>query len=260
MNQGTLKRLYLLFFLLASQQARGDNCGSLSDCYDTILAAVAVAVVIAAIIALIIYMPEILAALGIGATEAGEGVMLAGEAAEAIEAAVAAEAATAAEAIEAATLAAEAAETATAIAESAEMAEASSAATAAAEAAEASAINAVRTELGVSQGRNIAYATARIGETAERFLGVSGQAARSGTVGVPESRFFQTITTGQNSRMFDSEVKILEEIASRYANNPNVQGTVRLVSERVPCVSCSGVIEQFQAMFPNIRVIVSHVL
>lgn len=45
---------------------RVDNCGSLSDCYGTIAAAIAVAVAIAALVALIAFLPEILAAVGIG--------------------------------------------------------------------------------------------------------------------------------------------------------------------------------------------------
>jgi hypothetical protein len=56
---------------------RADNCGSLSDCYGTIAAAIAVVVAIAALVALIAFLPEILAALGIGAELAAGGELLA---------------------------------------------------------------------------------------------------------------------------------------------------------------------------------------
>lgn len=44
-----------------------DNCGTLTDCYSTIAAAVAVVVAVALLIAVIAFAPEILAALGLGA-------------------------------------------------------------------------------------------------------------------------------------------------------------------------------------------------
>ena len=55
---------------LLPRRVLADNCGSLSDCYGVIAAAIAAAVAIAAIIALIVFLPEILAALGF-AGEAG---------------------------------------------------------------------------------------------------------------------------------------------------------------------------------------------
>lgn len=65
--------------LLTATIARADNCSGLSDCYGTIAAAVAVVVAIAVVIAIIAFMPEILAAAGLGGAEtAGVGGFLSG--------------------------------------------------------------------------------------------------------------------------------------------------------------------------------------
>jgi hypothetical protein len=58
--------------------ARADNCSGLSDCYGTIAAAVAVVVAIAVVIAIIAFLPEILAAVGLGGEAAGVGGFLEG--------------------------------------------------------------------------------------------------------------------------------------------------------------------------------------
>jgi hypothetical protein len=62
-----------------------------------------------------------------------------------------------------------------------------------------------------------------------------------------------------NDRQSDTEYKILEQIASRYwSDDPTqrvlVSGDVYLFTERMPCRSCEGVIEQFKEAFPNIRI------
>jgi hypothetical protein len=54
---------------LVPQPAYADNCSGLNDCYGTLAAAIAVVVAIAAIALAIAFLPEILAALGLG--EAG---------------------------------------------------------------------------------------------------------------------------------------------------------------------------------------------
>jgi hypothetical protein len=97
-----------LFGALLPRLAQADNCGSLSDCYGTIAAGIAAAIAIAAIVAVIVFLPEILAALEIGA-EAAAAEAAAAEAAAA-EAAAAEAAATEAAAAEAAAAEAAAAE------------------------------------------------------------------------------------------------------------------------------------------------------
>ena len=109
-----------------------------------------------------------------------------------------------------------------------------------------------RNALTVGQGRNIAVAEVNIaGGGTQELIGVSGQAARPGTVGNPTQRLFETFEVG-HSRAFDSEVKILEDVASRIS--PETRGTINLFSERAVCDSCSSVINQFRQMFPNMNV------
>jgi filamentous hemagglutinin len=37
-------------------------------------------------------------------------------------------------------------------------------------------------------------------------------------------------------------------------DNTSAIGTVNLLTERIPCASCSNVIEQFKAKYPNIKI------
>jgi len=87
------------------------------------------------------------------------------------------------------------------------------------------------------------------------IVGVSGQATRPGTVPVPSDPVFETVQTGNNPRTFDAENKILENLAKQLG--PDSKGVVYLHSELDICVSCSGVISQFQQKFPNITVIIT---
>ncbi|MBE7529115.1 MAG: hypothetical protein HS099_05220 [Ardenticatenaceae bacterium] len=117
----------------------------------------------------------------------------------------------------------------------------------------------IRTALNIGRDRNIAIADYNINGASGSLTSVSGQAIRSGTVSPPVDRFF---TTGivNFPRAFDAEVKILENIARTYANQPGVypqvQGSLTLYSELTVCSSCLGVIQQFQQMFPNISITV----
>jgi len=74
----------------------------------------------------------------------------------------------------------------------------------------------------------------------------------------PESeRKFKTYVEAGNpgaeySRFHDTEVKILEDIASQI-DNPNIQGTINLYTEAPACQSCTNVIFEFRRTFPNIK-------
>ena len=110
----------------------------------------------------------------------------------------------------------------------------------------------IRNDLGLTSNnalsRNVAYAEGYVdGADIGEIVGVSGQ--KGPGVAMPESRVF---TTGvdQYPRDLDSEVFVLENLAQKLS--PNSSGTVVLISERPFCDSCSNVIAQFQAMFPNI--------
>lgn len=66
---------------------------------------------------------------------------------------------------------------------------------------------------------------------------------------------------GAYDRTEDSEVKLLEDIAHRLnmkkgTIDETMEGTIYLATDRAPCLSCSGVIDQFQKMFPNVKVVV----
>jgi len=104
----------------------------------------------------------------------------------------------------------------------------------------------------VSPGDNIAFAEFKTpkGES-DFFVGISGQVDRPGTVTSPTTRKFNTSTVG-HSRSNDSEVKILETLATKL--KPNDQGTLNLYSERPICASCQNVVRQFKEQYPNVKI------
>jgi len=57
------------------------------------------------------------------------------------------------------------------------------------------------------------------------------------------------------TRDFDTEILILENAASRMS--PDSTGVLYLYTERAPCRSCAGVIDQFRDAFPGVRLEVS---
>ncbi|MDB9510635.1 deaminase domain-containing protein [Kamptonema animale CS-326] len=120
-------------------------------------------------------------------------------------------------------------------------------------------INRIRQQHNVSGGKNIALAVFQIGNDSDKLIGISGKRSPGGTVEVPTQPFFQTFDVPDgHSRAYDSEYKLLEELASRYGQMPNIKGTVNLYTERPPCASCSSVIDQFRLLFPNIELMVNH--
>lgn len=117
----------------------------------------------------------------------------------------------------------------------------------------------IRQQLGVSRGKNIAFANFQIGSDSGELIAVSGQSTRPKTVGLPVTTIFTTFEVPPgHSRAYDSEYKLLEELASRYVQTPAIQGTVDLFTERPPCASCSFVIKQFGQQFPYITLTVNH--
>jgi hypothetical protein len=61
-------------------------------------------------------------------------------------------------------------------------------------------------------------------------------------------------------RNTDSEYKMLNRLANELnavkdGKYPNVTGELKIVSERAYCPSCQGVIQQFNEMFPNVKLI-----
>lgn len=122
-------------------------------------------------------------------------------------------------------------------------------------------IDIIREERGVSAYKNIAVADFQIGNDSGELIAVSGRSTRPGTVGLPDKLLFKTFEVPPgHSRAYDSEYKILEEVALRYFQTPEVQGNINLWTEREPCDSCCYAIEQFRRRFPNIRLTVNHTI
>ncbi|HSK03412.1 MAG TPA: deaminase domain-containing protein [Kofleriaceae bacterium] len=59
----------------------------------------------------------------------------------------------------------------------------------------------------------------------------------------------------KNLRANDSELRILEELARTLPKG--TKGRIRLYTQRPPCSSCAGVVEQFSALFPDILIVVT---
>lgn len=121
-------------------------------------------------------------------------------------------------------------------------------------------IQSIRQQLVVSRFKNIAFADFSISDDVDFLIAISGKSTRPGTVGKPISPIFKTFEVPPgHKRDYDSEYLILEELAYRYRQTPEISGTVYLFTERPPCASCSFVIEQFKQRFPNIKLTVNHI-
>lgn len=57
-------------------------------------------------------------------------------------------------------------------------------------------------------------------------------------------------------RDYDTEYKILNNIASLLGDNKDANGTINLFTERLTCQSCSDIILEFRRRYPNITVII----
>jgi RHS repeat-associated protein len=112
--------------------------------------------------------------------------------------------------------------------------------------------NSIRSSLKLGTDGNVAVAESVIEGERTLLTAVSGGKMNPpGTVMAPENRIFTTKKSGAMTRDFDTEVKILEEVAKDLPKD--ARGTINLYTERKPCPSCKGVIEQFQQRFPNIN-------
>ncbi len=55
------------------------------------------------------------------------------------------------------------------------------------------------------------------------------------------------------TRQWDTEFKILNDVALRLGNNRNATGSINLFTERLTCTSCTDVIFDFKDRYPNIQ-------
>jgi RHS repeat-associated protein len=67
---------------------------------------------------------------------------------------------------------------------------------------------------------------------------------------------FTAVATGNNSRLLDSEYKLLNWFGEAYPPESNPYGSVNLYTERPPCSSCSGVIAQFRSLYNYVNLTV----
>ncbi|CAN7613909.1 deaminase domain-containing protein [Acidovorax sp. LjRoot194] len=106
-------------------------------------------------------------------------------------------------------------------------------------------------EIGIPGIQSIIAASSRIATptTEQRDLGFVGQ--------VPETFPSSVVPLPNGYRLFrgpDSEAIILNNVAAKLGNSTSAIGTINLLTERAPCVSCANVIDQFKAKYPNITI------
>ena len=65
-------------------------------------------------------------------------------------------------------------------------------------------------------------------------------------------RIFKNYVVDEFPRYNDTEAKILEDIASKI-KDPNIKGEVNLFTELDACQSCTNIILEFRAKYPNIK-------
>lgn len=106
--------------------------------------------------------------------------------------------------------------------------------------------------LGGKGAGNLAIGNVNVTGLTDELVAVSGKKIIPGTVDLPDKTIFITKSSGAMSRAADSEVKLLEAIAGTLSKD--AEGTIKIFTERAPCFSCAGVIEQFEAMFPKIKI------
>jgi hypothetical protein len=107
----------------------------------------------------------------------------------------------------------------------------------------------------VGKNRNVAIAEFEIDGMTGRVVATSGQHSPAGTVGLPPTPMFSATRVGSYVRGSDSEYKIFEYLGANISD-PSASGSVRILTERAMCASCSAVREQFRMKFPNIQVTV----
>jgi RHS repeat-associated protein len=113
-----------------------------------------------------------------------------------------------------------------------------------------------RRRFNVPEGkRNIGLMDANIeGKRIRLQYAISGSTEESnppGAVGNPTARRFKFKNAGAQPRGFDTEVKLLENLAESLT--PDSSGVVNLFTERQPCPSCAPMLQEFSEAFPNIQ-------
>ena len=117
-------------------------------------------------------------------------------------------------------------------------------------------VSSIHRDLEINHKRNVAVAEVDVTGKRQSLIGVSGEDSPVGTLASPTDRLFTTRNRGAILTGFDSEVKILEDIAKDLPRD--ARGCISLFTERKPCYSCADVVTQFREMFPNIELNVTY--
>lgn len=106
---------------------------------------------------------------------------------------------------------------------------------------------------------NMAVADVKIKDLPDEFMAhskIHGPNSKGADLGnfspSSENRIFESYTIDKFPRYNDTEVKILEDIASKI-KDPNISGKIDLFTELPACQSCTNVILEFRKKFPNIE-------
>ena len=106
------------------------------------------------------------------------------------------------------------------------------------------------------KGKNIGYLEGNVnGKTIDNRMWLSGKVEKG------EPQIFKAIEVeGSGGRSWlrntDSEYKMLNKLAEDLGGkyNSNIKGEIKIISELPYCNSCTGVIQQFNEMFPNVKI------
>jgi RHS repeat-associated protein len=108
----------------------------------------------------------------------------------------------------------------------------------------------VRTTLGIGRSRAMAQAVFKVEGQSGTMTAASGESTLGSPIGQP---FVFNVLKNHG---FHAEQKLLETLAVRFPET--ARGIVRLTIDHPPCASCTGVINQFIARYPNIQVVVKN--
>ncbi|WP_084679924.1 deaminase domain-containing protein [Carnobacterium gallinarum] len=106
---------------------------------------------------------------------------------------------------------------------------------------------------------NMAVADVKIKDLPDEFMAhskIHGPDSKGADLGnfspASENRIFESYTIDKFQRYNDTEVKILEDIASKIKDT-NLSGKIDLYTELPACQSCTNVILEFRKKYPNIE-------
>ncbi len=110
------------------------------------------------------------------------------------------------------------------------------------------------------KGKNIGYLEGSVNSNT-----IDNKMWLSGNVIDGEPQIYEAISVTGNSggtwlRNTDSEYKMLNKLAEslgavKSGKYPNITGELKIVSENPYCASCTGIIQQFHEMYPNVKLI-----